>query len=271
MIRPAVCTDGGPSVQAQSSTRPSLDYGTKLARPSRAGWRLALYPEAGEASAVFVSGAGPSSASSVDRSPGSSDEVAAVATRRARSAIRRYCAANRLTYLWTLTYGGQGQHDPTGLRCDLRSFFRRLRRHSGEPIPYLWAPEWHPEGHGLHVHFAVDRYVAHGAIASLWGHGFCFVRGRRGARGRTDLDQARHVARYVSKYVAKDLGTGVLPGLHRYEVAQGFQPRRIVLRGESAVELVERASELMGAAPERVWLSRRDEEWVGPPVVWAGW
>ena len=24
---------------------------------------------------------------------------------------------------------------------------------------YLWAAEWHSQGHGLHVHFAVGRYI----------------------------------------------------------------------------------------------------------------
>ena len=41
----------------------------------------------------------------------------------------------------------------------------------GKPLPYLWVPEWHPGGHGLHVHFAVGRYVKHGLIRDVWGAG----------------------------------------------------------------------------------------------------
>lgn len=25
----------------------------------------------------------------------------------------------------------------------------------GDPLPYVWVPEWHKCGHGLHLHFAV--------------------------------------------------------------------------------------------------------------------
>ncbi|MGH7735462.1 MAG: rolling circle replication-associated protein [Gemmatimonadales bacterium] len=81
------------------------------------------------------------------------------AARRARGKVRRYCAANRLNRLGTLTYGGEGNHDPAELRADVGGFFRRLRGSLGERFPYLWVPEWHKSGHGLHVHFAVGRYV----------------------------------------------------------------------------------------------------------------
>jgi|GEM_PF-4388228 hypothetical protein len=39
----------------------------------------------------------------------------------------------------------------------------------GESLPYLWVPEWHPGGHGLHLHFAVGRYIKRSAIESAWG------------------------------------------------------------------------------------------------------
>jgi hypothetical protein len=49
------------------------------------------------------------------------------AARRARAKIRRYGAANRLNRLGTLTYRGEGCHDPLRLRADLAGFFRCLR------------------------------------------------------------------------------------------------------------------------------------------------
>ncbi len=61
------------------------------------------------------------------------------------------------------------------------------------------------------------------------------------------------------------------PGLHRYEVAQGFQPAKVECYGESAEDVIERASGYMGAAPERVWLSSSVEGWRGPPACWAQW
>ncbi len=39
----------------------------------------------------------------------------------------------------------------------------------GEAFPYLWVPEWHPGGHGLHLHFAVGRYVRQSLIRDVWG------------------------------------------------------------------------------------------------------
>ena len=44
-----------------------------------------------------------------------------VAASRARTKVRRYCVANRTNRFWTLTYEGQGCHDPVVLRSDLGS------------------------------------------------------------------------------------------------------------------------------------------------------
>ena len=98
------------------------------------------------------------------------------AARRARGQVRRYCAANRLNRLGTLTYAGAGQHDPRALRLDLGEFFRGLRRDVGRSFPYLWVPEWHPGGHGLHAHFAVGRFIAQGAIKRRWGRGHVHIK-----------------------------------------------------------------------------------------------
>ena len=62
-----------------------------------------------------------------------------------------------------------------------------------------------------------------------------------------------------------------LPGLHRYEVAQGFQPDRVLCEARTEAEVIERASEPMGAAPATVWRSSSVEGWHGPPACWAQW
>jgi hypothetical protein len=187
--------------------------------------------------------------------------------------VRRYCAHNRLNRLGTLTYAGDGQHDPYGLRRDVGEFFRGLRRDLGKSLPYLWVPEWHPGGHGLHVHFAVGRYIAQGAIKRRWGRGHVHIKllGNlpvgSGARG-----EARLVARYLSKYLAKSLGDGGQPtGLHRYEVAQGFQPPSVELLGETKAAVLAEAARRMGGEPISVWQSSDEREWAGPPSVWAEW
>ena len=51
-------------------------------------------------------------------------------------------------------------------------FFEGPRRAlGGKPLPYLWVPEWHPGGHGLHVHFAVGRFIKQSLIREEWGRG----------------------------------------------------------------------------------------------------
>jgi hypothetical protein len=48
-------------------------------------------------------------------------------------------------------------------------------RLGGDPFPYVWIPEWHPAGHGLHVHFRVGGYVRKRMIGDAGGRGWSFV------------------------------------------------------------------------------------------------
>jgi excisionase family DNA binding protein len=120
-------------------------------------WTLSLYPDAGEGGGclwvrrrVLLPSEGPPNAV----------RAAEEAGRRARAKIRRYAAANRLNRLGTLTYRGEGCHDPARLRGDLGGFFRGLRAGLGAGrFAYVWVPQWHPGGHGLHAHFAVGRFM----------------------------------------------------------------------------------------------------------------
>jgi hypothetical protein len=232
------------------------------------GWDFVLYPEAAEGGGSFRSSAS-SSSSGRSLDPMDSRDDAA---RRARGKVRRYCAANRLNRLGTLTYRGEGCHDPAALREDVGGFFRRLRGAVGERFPYLWVPEWHKGGHGLHVHFAVGRYVRHGAIDGAWGHGFVHIKLLGDLpTGSGSLGEARLASRYLSKYVGKDLGEGEAAGLHRYEVAQGFQPRSVSLDGATADEVLGWAESVMDGPAAYLWRSRDQEGWAGPPAVWASW
>jgi hypothetical protein len=67
------------------------------------------------------------------------------AARRARGRLRRYCAANRLNRLGTLTYGPPFCTDAAQVRQDLGVFFRGLRESlGGDPFPYAWCPSCLP-------------------------------------------------------------------------------------------------------------------------------
>ena len=250
-------------------SRSSLEQRAKLVSPM-GYWEVRLYPRAGEVTGVFRSAREPDPAS-VPILPDRPAPMGHDGGRRAQGRMRRYAATNRLNRLGTLTYGGEGQHDPRAVRQDVGRFFRRLRGEVGGALPYLWVPEWHKSGHGLHVHFAVGRYIRRGWIEDAWGHGFVHIKllGDLPA-GASSLAEARRAARYLAKYVGKDLG-GSLGGLHRYEVAQGFQPVPVVLYAPTMAEAVAKAADQMGAAPARVWQSSDDPDWGRPPAVWAQW
>ena len=83
------------------------------------------------------------------------------------------------------------------LRGDLAGFFRELRSGLGEGrLPYVWVPQWHPGGHGLHAHFAVGRFVPRKLIEGAWGNGFVHIKLLDGLPvGSGALGEARLAAR----------------------------------------------------------------------------
>ena len=241
------------------------------------GWSLSLCAAAGEAGGCFVTAR--QERRGGHGGPAADPERARrEAGRRARARMRRYCAANRLNRLGTLTYRGKGCHDPRQARRDVGVFFRSLRAATGgEAFPYVWVPEWHKSGHGLHLHFAVGKFVPRGLIDQAWGHGFVHIKLLGDLpSGSGAFAESRKAAGYLSKYVAKsfdDDREGVLRpnGLHRFDVAQGFTPRTVVLRGRTRQEVLEHAAGYMGGPPDVVWSSTEAQDWPGPPAVWAQW
>lgn len=249
---------------------------TVLTRPD-AGWSLSLYPAAGEAGGSFVPSRRPARVY-VPGTPARDPERArAEAARRARGKVRRFCAANRLNRLGTLTYRGAGCHDPRQVRSDVAAFFRALRAASGgAAFPYVWVPEWHKTDHGLHVHFAVGRFIARSKIETAWGRGFVHIKRLSDLPvGSTTLHEARRAAQYLSKYVTKSFDPDDrhhLAGLHRYEVAQGFQPAVVRFTGASSHDVLMGAvGQMGGELPSQSWSSADAEDWQAPPAVWFAW
>ncbi|MDQ3610678.1 MAG: hypothetical protein M4D85_03550 [Actinomycetota bacterium] len=113
-------------------------------------------------------------------------------------------------------------------------FFRDLRSGlGGRPLPYVWVPELHKDGVHFHVHFAVGWYIRRGLIEQAWGRGWVNIKLLSDLPvGATSWHEARRAAGYLSKYVSKTFGTD-LRGLHRYEVAHGFQPAVTRLAGRT--------------------------------------
>ena len=235
----------------------------------QARWTFSLYPQAAEGGGCWRSfGVGGGDARGPDP-----ERSALEAARRARGAIRRYCAENRLNRLGTLTYAGEGCHDPAQAREDVARFFRRRRRSlGGQAFPYLWVPEWHPGGHGLHLHFAVGRYIGQPLIRETWGLGHVHIKLLGDLPvGSGTVEEARLSARYLGKYAGKALEGDRPAGLHRYEVAQGFKPVRLICTGKSAEDVIAQASAFMRSEPVHVWHSQRRDGWHGPPACWVAW
>lgn len=256
-------------------SKKSLDPSLRPLARSVAGWSFSLYPDAAEGGGSFQ-GSTRRLPSYVSRGSAANPErSAAEAGRRARATLRRYCAANRLNRLGTLTYRGEGCHDPALTREHLGDFFRSLRSGlGGAALPYAWVPEWHKSGHGLHAHFAVGRFVKRSLIESAWGHGFVHIKLLGDLPvGSTSLAEARVAAGYLSKNVAKtftDPDARVL-GAHRYDVAQGFKPKPVHLSGTSPDNVLAQASHLLGSQPVFEWASSSLMDWQGPPAIWAQW
>ena len=165
-------------------------------------------------------------------------------------------------------------HCPKTLRHDLGEFFRDLRAAlGGGPFPYLWVPEWHKSGHGLHVHFAVGRYIKRSLIEEAWVRGFVHIKLLGDLPvGASAVDEARRASSYLSKYLQKDFGRLESHGLHRYDRAQGFQPVRCKVEGGSFKEAYFNVcAEMGGEVPRVVSPSVMWPDWAGPFAVAMSW
>ena len=253
---------------AQPAT--SLDRSTQLGvhpiSERVAGWRFTNWPECAEASLVWsspgtslrwrslvgqfrseqlVGGAPLLSSAEVDRLVSARELLEAErvaktwerANGRAAARSRRYFVRNRLRYMWVLTFA-IARRDRREVMHEVSEFARRLRVAVGGPgLPYWYAPELHPGGHGWHVNFFVARWIKVELVGDVWGWGFPwatdFAKSPTGPKGeplglcRTPREGWRRAARYGCKYAQKDWSSEhVGPSHHRYEVAQGFAPVR---------------------------------------------
>lgn len=236
------------------------------------GWNINLYPNAGEASGYFVPTQRSKGRSTFIKNPGS-ERSNIEASRRAKAKVRRYCAENKLNRLGTLTYAGDGCHDQEQIREDLGLFFKRLRADSKTDFPYVWVPEWHKTDHGLHAHFAVGRYIPIKTIKESWGHGFVHIKLLSGLPvGSGALEESRLAANYLGKYVSKSfLDEKRIVGRHRYDLAQGFTPKKLTLNAKSKGEIIQLAVDQMKAEPKYSWFSDMEEIWAASPAFWIAW
>ncbi|MGC1237849.1 MAG: hypothetical protein WA860_03560 [Acidimicrobiales bacterium] len=141
-----------------------------------------------------------------------------------------------------------------------------------KPFPYLWVPEWHEKGHGLHLHFAVGRFVPRSKIVDAWGRGFVHIKLLDQVPiGQGSLGESRRAAIYLAKYVRKGFDVRREFNLRRFDAARGFKPKSELILGHSVEEVIAEASDRMGVEPSYLWRSRNQEGWIGPNAVWMSW
>ncbi len=191
------------------------------------------------------------------------------AARRAKSRLRRYCVANRLRYMWVLTFAP----DAEGLQeFDLRrakratAFWvkRALRAELGYRGAYAIGWERHRSG-AWHVNVVIGERVEYEDVGRTWGHGNVWVSRFSSRQGESARDAARRAAAYVAKYVSKEFETVGEEGIHRYEVAQGFQLRVVRVFALSATGIIEEA----GGQVVYRFDAPVSDSLRGPPIVWA--
>ena len=224
-------------MQTEPRPRSSLDSPTKLDRAAvpnevESRWLLNLYPDAAEAGGCLVSGAAVVTAGS-----------RMSATRIARLSRRSAAPEGRPPVLRCepaqpsrdAHVCGRGLPRPAPVPGRRGGVLPAAHRIVGKPFPYLWVPEWHPGGHGLHAHFAVGQFVHWRTIKAAWGRGHrrhpdaqqsagrIWRAGRGAAGGAVPVEVRRQGPRRRGP-----------AGLHRYEVAQGFAPGGPSARGADA-------------------------------------
>ena len=235
------------------------------------GWRLNLYPQAGEASGSFYSASSTPPqgrfAPAIDRTRSQEE-----AGRRAKAMVRRYCAHNGLNRLGTLTFEAPGCFDQRLLRIHAADFFKKVRTSLNKDFAYLWVPEWQ-KTNGLHIHFGVGRYIKRTIIEDAWPHGYVNIKilGDVPYSAETIVG-ARVAARYLAKYVAKDVKhPDKIAGLHRYEIAQGFKPIPIKLFAPTMSQVLSLAQGIMKRPQSYYWSSNDQGGWSLPPAVYISW
>lgn len=244
-----------------------------LVNPAPIGWNINLYPNAGEASGYFVPTHRPKKTGSTFAPNQESERSAIEASRRAKAKVRRYCAENKLNRLGTLTYSGNGCHDQIQIRRDLSIFFKNLKSETKGDFPYVWVPEWHKTDHGLHAHFAVARYIHVNTIKEAWGHGFVHIKLLSGLPvGSGIIEESRLAANYLGKYVSKSFQDEKrISGRHRYDLAQGFTPKKLHIHGTSKNDVIQKAVDRMHSEPKYSWFSDMEEVWPASPAFWIAW
>lgn len=192
------------------------------------------------------------------------------AVRRAQATVRRLVTEHRLVRMWTLTLREATTAEQRGevLRL-VQLFVKRVHRRL-PGLKYVAVLEWHPGGHGWHVHMVVNRFVPKRLVGELWGHGFVDTRLIRPRGDATEVAGARKAAAYVAKYLGKGEGEHTQPpherGAQRYLRSEGLDIVELLGEGHFS-DLLRWAWESFPQGVSWVWWSGNEHTWRGPPCL----
>lgn len=240
-----------------------LDDATKLDKGGN--WLLTIRPRCGEATMIATI---PKRESTGLGRP-DPERAQTEARRRAAVQVRRLVAEHKLTRMWTLTLAAATlpEHRPKVV-LKLQQFLRRVRLELPHVV-WLAVLEWHPGGHGWHIHIVVNRFVPKQWISRAWPHGFVDVR-RISVKGDSSSRQAvSKAASYLAKYVSKPAPEGApehVRGDHRYYRPLGLSLTELVAEG-SYEEMVALAWQYFPAGVGWLWHSSQASGWRAPPVL----
>lgn len=185
------------------------------------------------------------------------------AIRRARTKMRRSAVANRMVYLWTLTYAVEPATRDAVIR-DIQRFFKRLARELGKTVNRIAVVETGDLNGRLHVHFVTDSRLDWTMMGRVWGHGYVLYRDYTKRHGK-GAAAARKAAGYCAKYAGKALEDG--HGRQAYLISEGLDVGKRHTRFLDSSEALAFAVMVLGGDADAV-LSFSDD-WdghEGPPA-----
>lgn len=185
---------------------------------------------------------------------------------RAGTKIRELILANKLCYLWTMTFADEIE-DRDFAMDEMKKFIKRLRWR-GYKLPYVAVmeiQEKRSKKYGvdvIHFHLATSERVEIEDFRQAWGHGHVFVSEHSG--------ELFKVASYLAKYVRKGFEDERVRGREkkRYLNSRGLvrpEKTQLILSDNELRELKEIADTVV-EYEEGVWMQVQAVNWKGEDV-----
>lgn len=186
---------------------------------------------------------------------------------RAGTSIRELILANKLCYLWTMTFADEIE-DRDFAMDEMKKFIKRLRWR-GYKLPYVAVmeiQEKRSENYGvdvIHFHLATSERVEIEDFRQAWGHGYVFVSEHSG--------EIFKVSSYISKYVRKGFDDARVRGRgkKRYLCSRGLErPKKSqLIMSDVELEHLKEIAKNIVEYEEGIWLQVEAVDMEGEEVI----